>query len=165
MKRPISADQDLIIRKGTQHDIPEMLRLFTSTIGTVCKDDYNREQLEAWQSGAENKERWKNVVKDQYVLIAEAGDQIVGFCTLDQGVYIDLLFVHKDYQRIGIASKLYTLIEQEALNGNKKHLTADVSKTAKLFFENRGFHVTAEQTVNVKGVDLTNYKMEKNLFT
>ncbi|BAP33107.1 GNAT family acetyltransferase [Chryseobacterium sp. StRB126] len=119
----------IIIRKGNMQDLPEMLLLFQDTITTTCKEDYNTNQLEAWKSGAENKERWLKVMKEQYILIAESENKIVGFCTLAQGNYIDLLFVHKDYQHQGIASKLYELIEKEALDQNQKILTADVSKT------------------------------------
>ncbi|WP_262708369.1 GNAT family N-acetyltransferase [Chryseobacterium sp. CH21] len=63
----------------------------------------------------------------------------MGFCTLDQGNYIDLLFVHKEYQYKGIASLLYHQIEKEALRCNEKELTADVSKTARPFFEKKDF--------------------------
>ncbi len=104
-----------------------------------------------------------NVIKGQYVLIAETENQIVGFSTLDQGNYIDLLFVHQEYQHQGIASLLYAKMEEEALRHGQKQLTADVSKTARPFFEKAGFQMLKEQTVNVKGVDLTNYKMVKNL--
>ncbi|MDN3691586.1 GNAT family N-acetyltransferase [Chryseobacterium tructae] len=153
----------LTIREGRKQDLPEMLLLFQDTITTVCKDDYTPYQLEAWKSGAENRERWLNVMKEQYILIAEIENKMVGFCTLDQGNYIDLLFVHKDYQHQGIASQLYQLIEKKALQQQQKFLTADVSKTAKYFFERLNFKVIQKQIVNVKGVDLTNYKMEKSL--
>ncbi|AZA77737.1 GNAT family N-acetyltransferase [Chryseobacterium sp. G0186] len=165
MNSSTSNNQDMLIRKGNKEDLPEILMLFQNTITSICKDDYNDEQLEAWKSGADNKERWMNVMQDQFVLVAVYDHHIVGFCTLDQGDYIDLLFVHRDYQHQGIASQLYGFIEREALRQNKKRLAADVSKTAKLFFERAGFHLITEQTVNVKGVDLTNYKMEKKLIS
>lgn len=154
-----------IIREGNQQDLSEMLLLFQDTITTVCQQDYNTVQLEAWKSGAEHKERWLNVIKEQYVLIAESENKMVGFCTLDRENYIDLLFVHKDYQHQGIASQLYKWIEKKALHLNQKFLTADVSKTAKPFFESIDFKVIQEQTVTVKGVDLINYKMKKKLIT
>lgn len=153
----------IIIRKGNLQDLPEMLLLFQDTITTVCKQDYNPNQIEAWKSGVENKERWLNVMKEQYILIAESENKMVGFCTLDQGNYIDLLFIHKDYQHQGIASQLYKKIEEEALRQHQKFLTADVSKTAKPFFESMDFKIIQEQIVNVKGIDLINYKMEKCL--
>ncbi|UTX50707.1 GNAT family N-acetyltransferase [Chryseobacterium sp. MA9] len=165
MKNIISNSQSITIRKGIRKDLPEMLELFTATIDEVCKKDYNSQQLEAWKSGAKNEERWINVISSQYVLIAEGGNQIVGFCTLDEGNYIDLLFVHKDHQHKGIASALYNAIEKEALQQHEKLLTADVSKTARTFFEKKGFQVVQEQTVKVKEIMLTNYKMTKNLIS
>ncbi|MET3035573.1 GNAT family N-acetyltransferase [Chryseobacterium sp. NRRL B-14859] len=153
----------MIIRKGTHGDLQEMQQLFTDTVITVCKKDYNNAQLEAWKSGAENKERWEKVIQDQFVLVALSHHRIVGFCTLEKGNYIDFLFVHKEYQHQGIAQKLYKQIEEEALRQKQPRLTAEVSKTAKSFFEKAGFHVVTEQTVIVKGVGLINYTMEKKL--
>ncbi len=165
MNNTTSDSLKINIRKGTHDDLPEMLELFTATIDEVCKKDYTFLQLEAWKSGAENGERWMNVMSSQYVLIAESGNQMVGFSTLDQGNYIDLFFVHKDYQQKGIASMLYAVIEKEALQHHKKSLTADVSRTARPFFEKMGFQVVQEQAVRIKGMTLTNYKMEKKLIS
>ena len=78
--------------------------------------------------------------------------KITGFCTLDKGNYIDLLNVHKDHQRQGIASKLYAEIEIEAKRENRRELKSDVSKTTRPFFESVGFKVIKEQTVKIKGV-------------
>ncbi|MFP3835058.1 GNAT family N-acetyltransferase [Chryseobacterium sp. SIMBA_028] len=163
MNSNISTNSQISIRNGNKDDLQKMLILFRETIGNVCKNDYTHDQLEAWKSGAENKERWENVICNQFILMAVHHHKIVGFCTLEKGDYIDLLFVHKDYQHQGIASQLYHQIEKEAVRQNKKYLTADVSKTAKSFFERAGFEIIKEQTVNVKGIDLINYKMEKKL--
>ncbi|PTT34772.1 GNAT family N-acetyltransferase [Chryseobacterium sp. HMWF028] len=165
MKNITSNNHSITIRKGASDDLPEMLQLFTATIDEVCKKDYDLQQLEAWKSGTENKKRWMNVIRDQYVLIAVIENKIVGFCTLDQGNYIDLLFVHKDHQHKGIAFLLYHQIEKEALQCNEKEITADVSKTARSFFEKAGFQVIQEQTVNVKRTSMINYKMMKHLIS
>ncbi|GEJ46459.1 GNAT family N-acetyltransferase [Chryseobacterium sp. ON_d1] len=163
MNNNISDNQNITIRKGNETDLPEMLSLFKTSIDEVCKKDYDQHQLEAWKSGADNKERWIKVIRDQYVLVAVSGNQIAGFCTLDQGNYIDMLFVHKDYQQKGIASILYNEVEKEVRLHHQMQITADVSKTARPFFERIGFHVIQEQEVNIKGIALTNYKMAKNL--
>lgn len=163
MSNGILNNASLSIRKGSLNDLPAMQQLFADTIQVICKNDYNDLQRNAWSAGADNEERWMNVIKGQYVLIAEAENQLVGFSTLDQGTYIDLLFVHKDHQHQGIASLLYAKMEEEALRHGQKQLTADVSKTARPFFEKSGFRILKEQTVNVRGIDLINYKMIKNL--
>ncbi|WP_106914840.1 GNAT family N-acetyltransferase [Chryseobacterium aurantiacum] len=163
MNSNTSSNSKISIRNAHKDDLQEMLILFQNTISCICKRDYTNDQLEAWKSGAENKERWENVIYDQFILVAIYKDQIVGFCSLNKGSYLDLLFVHQDYQHQGIASQLYHQIEKEAVRQNKKYLTADVSITAKSFFERAGFEIIKEQTVNVKGIDLINYKMEKKL--
>lgn len=163
MSNITSNSHNIIIRKGISDDLPEMLQLFTATIDGVYKKDYDLQQLEAWKSGAENEERWTKVIRDQYIIVAVTENKIIGFCTLDQGNYIDLLFVHKDYQQRAIATMLYQHIEKEALLNNEKELTADVSKTARPFFEKKGFQIVQEQIVHIKGVALANYKMAKHL--
>ncbi|MDR6923309.1 GNAT family N-acetyltransferase [Chryseobacterium sp. 2987] len=151
------------IREGNNNDLAKMKQLFTDTITHICKKDYDDVQIEAWKLGAENEIRWQKVMENQYVLIAESNGEITGFISLDQGNYIDFLFVHKDYQNQGIAFQLYQLIEHEAIKQEKTFMTADVSKTAKPFFEKMGFSIVREQSVPVRGVELTNYKMEKKL--
>lgn len=153
----------MMIRKGNINDLTEMRQLFTDTITFICKNDYNSDQINAWKSGAENEERWLQVMNSQLVIIAKINGQMAGFCTVDKGKYIDLFFVHKDFQQQGVARKMYTFIEQEAIIRKEKTLTADVSKTARSFFEKMDFKVVQEQTVQVKGIGLTNYKMEKEL--
>ncbi|MGH1519310.1 GNAT family N-acetyltransferase [Chryseobacterium sp. JK1] len=156
-------NQYITFRQGNKNDLQEMRKLFTETIEAICRNDYDEKQRKAWTCGAENKERWLKVINEQYVLVAVLQNKIVGFCTLDQGNYIDLLFVHKDHQQKRIASALYEQIEEKAIEQNSISLTADVSKTAKLFFEKKGFYTLKEQIVSVNYVDLINYKMIKNL--
>ncbi|WP_394676258.1 GNAT family N-acetyltransferase [uncultured Sphingobacterium sp.] len=79
------------------------------------------------------------------------------------GDYIDVLYVHKDFQRQGIAQKLYNALETEATKHKNTFLTADVSKTAKPFFEANGFKVIAEQIQIRTEIEIPNYNMKKDL--
>lgn len=150
-------------RKATISDLNEMQQLYTNTIQSVCKNDYNSAQIEAWISGVKNTERWTQVIETQFVLLAIIQDQIVGFGTLKNGNYIDFFYIHKDFQRRGIANKLLTELELEAKNQHTKIITSDISITAKPFFEKKGFVVKTEQRNIRLGVELINYKMEKQL--
>ncbi len=49
-------------RKATISDLNEMQQLYTNTIQSVCKNDYNSAQIEAWISGVKNTERWTQAV-------------------------------------------------------------------------------------------------------
>ena len=100
---------------------------------------------------------------NQFVLVIQLERKILGFGALDNGKYINFLYVHRDYQRQGFAYQLYTNIEKEAIRQGQTELTSDVSKTARPFFEKVGFKVIKEQSVVRKNVELTNYKMKKEL--
>lgn len=153
----------MIFRKATNLDLEEMQELYIETIQSVCKNDYNPSQIKAWISGVKNKERWIEVIDKQFVLLAVSNNKIAGFGTLKDGNYIDFFYIHKDFQRQGIADKLLTALELEAQNQNSKTITSDVSITAKPFFEKNRYIVKAEQKNIRLNVELINYKMQKEL--
>lgn len=155
--------RNFIVRKGQINDLTELQKLFVDTITTICASDYDKQQIEAWTSSVENKKRWDEILTKQFILVAQDQDKIVGFATLDNGNYFDLLYVHKDYQRQGIAQRLLYDIEAEARQVKQPELTSDVSKTAKPFFEKNGFKTTEEQTNIRQGIKIINYKMIKQL--
>ncbi|WP_428230198.1 GNAT family N-acetyltransferase [Flavobacterium sp.] len=153
----------MIFKTATIADLKEMQEMYIETIKWVCKNDYNPLQINAWVSGLNDTERWLKVIHNQYVSLAVIENKIVGYGTLKDGNYIDFLCVHKDFQRQGIADKVFNQLEIEARKENAKKITADVSITAKPFFEKKGFIIIAEQKNIRLGVELFNYKMEKNL--
>ena len=153
----------MIFKKGTLSDLDEMQQLYIETIQSVCKNDYNTAQIKAWISGVENKERWLEVIETQFVLLILIENQIAGFGTLKDGNYIDFFYIHKNFQRQGIADKLLTELELEAKKQHSKIITSDISITAKPFFEKKGFIAKAEQKNIRHNEILINYKMEKEL--
>ena len=154
---------DIVFRPGTPDDIPEMQQLFSDTILSVGRRDYTEAQCKAWASGIRNKKRWKDIPATSYISIAVYRKKIVGFCTLQNNNHIDLLFVHRDFQRMGIARVLYGLTENEARKNQASEITANVSKTARPFFEQQGFRVVSAQTVELHGIELRNFRMKKPL--
>lgn len=151
------------IRIAKLDDLTEMQRIFVDTITTVCISDYNEQQISVWVSGVDNTERWEKIMIEQYVLVAVKGDKILGYGTLNKESYIDLLYVHKDFQRQGIAKLLLDEITKEARQLGQTKLNSDVSKTARPFFVKNGFEQLSEQTNIREGVELINYKMTKHL--
>lgn len=103
------------LRAANLSDLPEIQKLFVETIMVICKSNYSPEQLAVWCYAAKNTERWVNKINRHYFLVAEMDYRIIGFASLNDNDYVDLLFVHKDYQRKGVADKLYSDIEKEAI--------------------------------------------------
>ena len=118
--------------------------------------DYTTEQLNVWATGNVDLSTWNKVFLEHYTLVAVSDDIIVGFGDIDDTGYLDRLFVHKDYQRQGIATALCDMLE---VGFNR--ITTHASITAKPFFSHRGYRVIKEQQVVRNGISLTNYVMEK----
>ncbi len=152
----------ITIRSSRPGDLAEVQRMFAETVSTVCKDDYSEEQILAWVSSIENTRRWMEKLTSQYFLIADYENRIVGFASLEDHDCIDLLYVHKDFQRQGIADRLYSDIEKEAIKRGVNLLTSVVSITARPFFQKKGFETVKKQTNVIHGVEFTNFKMMKS---
>lgn len=158
------SNMDLDIRQGRQNDLHAIRALFYHTIHAVNSKDYDAAQIEVWSANRDNDELWRNRVNTQYFIVAECNKEIVGFSSLTIDGYIDLMFVHQHYQGKGIAAKLLADIEAYAIsNQHNKTLTTHASITARPFFSKKGFETVKQQTVNVKGISLINYVMQKEL--
>lgn len=151
------------LRQATAGDLPEILTLFVEAIRQVASSDYKPAQIEAWAAGARNQQRWENAIENQYFLVATVEDTIVGFGSLEANNYVDFIFVHPDHHRKGVAQLIYQALEKEAQLKYSPILTANVSITARPFFLAQGFVVVKENKNQIKGVEITNYRMEKVL--
>ncbi len=147
------------IREYRSEDCRAMARLFYDTVHTVNCRDYDREQLAAWADGKVDEEAWDSSFKEHCTLVAVDDSDIVGFGDMDEKGYLDRLYVHRDFQRRGIATAICRELERRVSCG--RYLT-HASITARPFFEKRGYRVVKEQQVERKGVRLTNFVMEKN---
>ncbi len=153
---------EFLIRTATLSDLPEILDLFVVTISTICTKDYTAKQIEAWILSAKNKHRWLDKINREYFLIVCIGNKIAGFGSLEND-YLDMMYVHKDYQRQGVASHLLHQLEKQAAENGIVTIHSDISKTAMPFFEKNGYRVTAEQVNDMNGVIVENLRMEKIL--
>ena len=148
----------MILRKYTETDCATLAQLFYDTIHTVNARDYSREQLDAWATNRVNLEAWNESFQAHHTVVAEMDDNIVGFGDMDETGYLDRLYVHKDYQRRGVATAICDALEQ---NTKAAEFTTHASITARPFFEKRGYTVVREQQVERRGVLLTNFVMKK----
>lgn len=152
----------ILIRRYRSSDCKELAALFYETVHSVNAKDYTQDQLDAWADGSPDLKAWGRSFLEHMTLIAEEGGRIVGFADMAPDGWLDRLYVHKDYQGRGIASRLCDELERES---DAVVFTSHVSITAKLFFERRGYRAVAEQRVVRHGVELTNYRMVKNIRT
>ncbi|MDE7141147.1 MAG: GNAT family N-acetyltransferase [Treponemataceae bacterium] len=150
----------MIIRHYEPTDCEDVANLFYHTVHTVNAKDYTKEQLHAWATGKIDLEEWNKSLSAHYAVVAVENNGIVGFGDIDKSGYLDRLYVHKDYQRRGIATAICDKLEQ-VVAADK--IVTHASITAKPFFEQRGFKAVKEQQVIRNGIALTNYVMEKQV--
>ena len=151
------------IRQATLENIPEITSIFRDTITEINSKDYSEEQIKVWASGADDADKWKERIKNFYFIVAEIDTTISGFAYLKNGNYFDGLYVHKDYQRQGIASKLMRIIESQVMMNGFESVKSDVSITALSFFDNKHYNIIKKQKKNFKGLVFENYVVEKKL--
>jgi putative acetyltransferase len=151
------------LRRATPEDIPQLQALYVHTIDNACTGDYDEAQRNVWKKSIENTGRWTVALQTQYFLVATIGGDIAGFGSLRDGDYIDFMYTATPYLGKGIASAIYTALEQEAIRQYKMTLTSDVSKTARRFFESKGFVIEKENEHMINGVMISNYRMRKEL--
>jgi len=88
-------------------------------------------------------------------------DVLVGMASLDQTGYLDVIYIHHEYQGQGIASDLLQRMENKAKENGLDMITSDVSIAAKPFFMKRGYVLKKPQLVLCRGVILRNYHVQK----
>lgn len=92
-------------------DLPGLLALFRNTVHTVCAADYTPAQLDAWAPGRPDAAAWDASLRGRTTLVAEEHGAILGFGNIGPDGYLDLLYVHRDHQRRGVAAVLCDFLE------------------------------------------------------
>lgn len=148
----------MTLREYDASDCGELADLFYQTVHSVNARDYTKEQLDVWATGTVDLQAWNQSFLEHITMIAVENGEIVGFGDIAPDGYLDRLYVHRDYQRKGIASAVCDQLEKVV---SADRITTHASITAKPFFEKRGYRMVKEQQVSRKGILLTNYVMEK----
>jgi len=152
-----------IIRRYQPGEEKALWYLFFETVTTINSKHYSEEQTDAWAPSEYSTLNWEQRIKGINPFVALLHNRIVGYADVQSNGYIDHFFCSADHQGLGIGKALMKKIHQEALDNSIRQLLAEVSITARPFFEKMGFKVIKQQEVEIRGQVLINYKMEKQL--
>ncbi|MBT8272583.1 MAG: GNAT family N-acetyltransferase [Bacteroidia bacterium] len=153
----------IAIRIAKAGDLQEITSILRDTIRHVNSKDYNPLQIAVWSGAADDTERWLKRINDYYFIVAEQNDRVVGFAYLSAANYFGGLFVDKDLQGKGIATRLLNDIEDKAKDNGYDIIESDVSITALPFFEKHGYTVERKQRKLVKGMVFENFIVSKEI--
>ncbi|QCI63877.1 GNAT family N-acetyltransferase [Phreatobacter stygius] len=150
---------DFAVRPYRASDLDAVIAIFLGAIRQVASKDYDPAQIDAWAQV--DRAAWGQRRLSRTTFVAVVGQVVVGFADLEPDGHLDMMFVHPAYQRMGIASLLLATVEATAGTRRIPWIRAEVSITARPFFESRGFQLVATQEVALRGQLLTNHRMQK----
>jgi len=145
------------LRRFQTADAAILRELLTETVRQVNKRDYTPAQIAAWAPDDYDRQAWLERLQRNQPFVAEIDGSIVGFADVQTDGYIDHFFCSASSQGQGVGRALMNKL----LAHNYPRFYANVSITARPFFEHFGFRLVREQQVIVRGEKLTNYLMEK----
>lgn len=151
---------EIVVRPYTINDLDVTIDIFLRAIREVSSRDYTPAQVEAWAK-VEDRAAWAVRRGSRPTWIAEVSTRPVGFADLTADGLLDMMFVHPEFQGLGVASRLLDTVERGARQQRLDRIYTEASKTARPFFERRGFRLVKAQKVEKRGQVLENFLMEK----
>ena len=149
------------LRKYNSRDATATLAVFLAAVTETAARDYSPEQIAAWaRPGQRELIDWDESRRTLNTYVAILDGNVAGFSDVSAAGYIDMMFVAPRYGRRGVGATLLSFLERST---PASVLAADVSITARPFFEAHGFVVEAEQHPRIVGVRMTNFRMTKQL--
>ena len=150
-------------REYKNTDLHAVMDLFYVTVHEVNKNDYSEEQLDAIAPKDANEYHWEKSLEKNHTIVVEEDDKLIAFGNIGKTGYLDRLYVHPDYLRKGIASKLVEELEEYAKKHGSHVINVTSSITSKAFFESKGYAVIEEQINERRGERLLRYLVEKKI--
>ena len=153
----------VIIRAYAPCDCESLATVYRRSIREIAAKDYTPEQVIAWAPDMLDMEKFAIKLASRPTFVAEMDGVIAGFTDLEPDGHIDLFFMNPDFKGQGVARALLEHVIALAQQQKVLRLYAEVSRTARGFFEMYGFAVLEAQEVQVRGQTLQNFKMERRL--
>lgn len=151
----------ITIRDFMPADAKALWEVYFHTIRNINCRDYSPQQVQAWAPRDFDFALWQKRVTELKPFVALVNGVIAGYSDLQQDGLIDHFFCHHQFQGKGVGralmSHIFALGEQRGITRYYSH----VSLTARPFYERMGFEVVKQQTLDVRGQQLTNFVMQK----
>ena len=149
-----------MVRRYQKGDHTRIGQIYHDAVHQLAANDYTLAQRNAWSDGNINFEKWRERCERKQPFVKEIDGRVVGFMELDPDGHIDCTYVDPAYARRGVMSEIMTAVKAEARGRGITKLFAEVSKTARPFFEKHGFVHLRDNEVHIRGETLVNFIME-----
>ena len=154
----------IFIRDYKTEDTQALANIYYNTIHRINIQHYTQEQVDQWApTSSLETEVWRKKFAITKPVIAVVDDEVVGFAELESNGHIDCFFCHHDWIGRGVGSALMKEILQRAQNSHLSLIFAEVSITARQFFEKNEFKIIAEHTTVRNSIERKSFKMERRI--
>lgn len=150
-----------MVRDYEPNDLKAVVALFERSVHQIACRDYTPAQLAVWAPERPDFDAWTKRLSTGGIFVSEREDRLAGFARIDESGELDLLYVDPLLERQGVATELFDSVAAWSRRNGIVQLTANVSITARPFFERIGFRVLQSQVVEREGVRLENFRMER----
>ena len=153
------------IRFYRADDAPHLGDIYVGAIRGLAPAGYTSAQVEAWAGRVANAEETHDRCSDgRLVLVAtDHSDTPVAFIDLEDDGHIDMMFCRPDWAGRRVASALFRSIEAAAMERHMPRLYTEASEIAKPVFSKWGFNLVRRNDMEIDGIAIHNYIMEKPL--
>ncbi len=128
------------VRTATVDDVDTIYSLIHASVYELCKEHYSQAKLDSFIHTLPSKIIYYKWLTDRILIVCCDGKDVVGFGQLDPAEsYVDALYVHPNYTRKGIGTKLLHYLEEVAISLRKSDIKINASINAIRFYEKCGF--------------------------
>jgi putative acetyltransferase len=124
---------------------------------------YDEQQRQAWLAAPPAGPEWEERLSAQDIVVAETDGRAVGFMSLGEEGYIDLVFIRPEARNNGLFRKMFERVEHKAMARGDRRLWVHASLAARPVFEAVGFTVERSEWVKLGTEQLQRFEMEKTL--
>lgn len=104
--------------------------------------------MAAWAPDEVDADRWARRRTAAWTLVAVNDEQVVGFADLTDAGELDMLFVHPDHAREGVATHLLTAVVTEAKHRGLSRVEVRASRVLRPLLERLGFVLDEDNPAN-----------------
>jgi putative acetyltransferase len=151
-------------------DAAAVVKIHCAAVHQTAAPFYPENIINSWARLPIDSDRIKRIGRkwienpDRHMIVAKQNHQIIGFGFIDIQGQVQGLYIHPDYSRRGIGTRILAALEQTAQSLRISVLKVDAAINAEAFYAKQGFSVIEYATHQLSsGQEMACVKMQKIL--
>ena len=145
---PHDAGPGVTVRGYQPKDAAPTREVFHAAVRRTALSHYTPTQVQAWAPDQVHLDRWSRRRAAAWTIVAVDAGDVAGFADLTGAGEMDMLFVHPDHTRRGIATALVTAVVREARRRGLDRVEVRASRVLQPLLERLGFVVDEDRPDN-----------------